>query len=434
MPTTSSSPKPRTVGTGESVSTSSAARSGRRGGGERGAPDRGGAHDRDPDVLGALFAGLLHAREELDRVVDGEADQHGQHGDLGDRQGRPHGGESPEGECGGERGDPQRQQAGTAAEDEAEHDGHHEQHGHEQQLERACDRARQFGDDHGLTGEQVVLAVLQVPLGHRERAADEGDRVRPLRFARAGLQAHRDERGFAAREEVGEALLGGPGDLGGVVEHERGDEARVVEGRWRGEAVLRPHQRDLLDVVFERGLAGFSAELVRFGGGAAVGERRLADGPFGLAGLRLGAAALGGELFVDLLDGLVDERAGADHDLHGAQPPELPAGALVPTLVGQRGARDFAREAPLQPEQAFEVGAEQQLLQVALHHHVHGLFPEGAVVALRGAVGGAGAPDKRVGGGGGVQPQREGRAAQAEYRGEGDHQQRSTGRAAGESG
>jgi hypothetical protein len=74
-----------------------------------------------------------------------------------------------------------------------------------------------------------------------------------------------------------------------------------------------------------------------------VGERGAAHGLAGLLGLRLGAVALDGELLVDLLGGLVDEGAGADHRLHGAQPIQLSAGTVWPSLVGEPGDGHFAR-------------------------------------------------------------------------------------------
>ncbi len=63
--------------------------------------------------------------------------------------------------------------------------------------------------------------------------------------------------------------------------------------------------------------------------------------------------------------------------------------------------------------------------EVALDHHLDGLFAEGAVEALRGSVAGAGASHEGVGGRAGVQAQRERRAAQPERRGEHEHEQRS---------
>ncbi len=196
----------------------------------------------------------------------------------------------------------------------------------------------------------------------------------------------------------------------------------------------RPQQLDLLGVAFERDLAGFFAELARFGGAAALRERRAADDLLVLPGLRLGLPALRGELLVDLFDRLVDEGARADHDLHGAQPPKLPAGTVEPALASEPGGGDLAREAPLEPHETADVGAEQQLLQSALHHHVHGLFAEGAVEALRGPVAGAGAPHEGVGGGAGVQTQRERGATQTERHRKHDHQQRPADGGAGEGG
>ena len=260
-----------------------------------------------------------------------------------------------------------------------------------------------------------MLTVLQAPLGHCERAADQRDRARALRFAQPRPHAHRDQRRFAAGKEVGKALLGGARLLHGVVEHERVDEARIVERGRCTEAVLRPQQLELLGVAFARDLPGFFAEPARFGGAAALAEREATDCPVVLCGLFLRPAALRGEHPVDLFDGLVDEGARADHDLDGAESIQLGAGAVDPSLAGQPGGGDLAREASLEAQQAVDVGAQQHVLEVALHQHIHRLFPERAVVALRRSVASAGAPDEGVGRGARTQAQRQRGAAQPEH-------------------
>ena len=88
MPATSSRPKPRTIGTGESASTRKPARRRGRGGRRpsarrarpRGRPPRAGSPAAPPPPR--------HPRLQLDRVVDREADEHRQHADRGHRQRR----------------------------------------------------------------------------------------------------------------------------------------------------------------------------------------------------------------------------------------------------------------------------------------------------------------------------------------------------------
>ena len=86
MPTTSSAPNPRTIGTGESSSTrkpTAVASPALAIVGPPAAAASGAASRRSPLPSPR---DLVEARLELDRVVDGEPDQHRQHGDRGHRQ------------------------------------------------------------------------------------------------------------------------------------------------------------------------------------------------------------------------------------------------------------------------------------------------------------------------------------------------------------
>ena len=81
-PATSSSPKPRTIGTGESNNTSIAADARDAGRGDRRRAGRGRVPYRaTASIVHALGKRLLHARLELDRIVHREPHQHRQHSD-----------------------------------------------------------------------------------------------------------------------------------------------------------------------------------------------------------------------------------------------------------------------------------------------------------------------------------------------------------------
>ena len=84
-PATSISPKPRTIGTGESSSTQKPGRR-RQAGGADHRPSAGGRDPRRVGAAGTGRLGLVEAGLELDRVVDREPDQDRQHRDRGDRQ------------------------------------------------------------------------------------------------------------------------------------------------------------------------------------------------------------------------------------------------------------------------------------------------------------------------------------------------------------
>ena len=101
--------------------------------------------------------------------------------------------------------------------------------------------------EHHRDARDRVAALVELPLGHRHRRADLLDRVAPLVVGEARLQPHLDQRRLRAREQVREARLRRPRPARGV-EHQRGDEVRVVERRRAGqpEAVA---QVDLQEVA-----------------------------------------------------------------------------------------------------------------------------------------------------------------------------------------
>jgi hypothetical protein len=257
--------------------------------------------------------------------------------------------------------------------------------------------------------------------------------VRVLRFAQPGLHPHGDERRVATREQVREALLRRARGLARV-EHERGDEVVVAEARPRGQPVLQRERDEALLKARRRDLRGLLTERARFGGGEPAAQRRLRDGALRLLGLNLCLLGLVGELFVDLIDGLVDERPGAEDDLDGVLFRELPARSASPALGRERGRRNVAGEAPLEPDQPIDVFAQHELLQASLDEHLDRLFAEVLIEALRVLVLRARARDERARRRGRLQPQREPGSGETEHDRHGDHQSRTLGGTAGERG
>ena len=116
-PTASNSPKPRTIGTGESPSTSIAPALAIPAVAIVGAPALAArlTATRALGRVGCLLGkGLLHARLELDRIVHRQPHQHRQHRNLSHRQRRPHDRQRAERERGGEQRDRERQAAAAA--------------------------------------------------------------------------------------------------------------------------------------------------------------------------------------------------------------------------------------------------------------------------------------------------------------------------------
>ena len=257
--------------------------------------------------------------------------------------------------------------------------------------------------------------------------------MRAHRLGQPGLHPHRDQRRVRAGEQVGELLLGRAGRLAGV-EHERRDEFGVVEARLGGQPVLQRQRRDPLLESLHHDRARLRSERLRFRRRVSLRERRLRDDPLCGVRLRFGLLGLAGQLFVDLFGRLVHERPRAEHHLHRLRPRQLPARSARPSLRRQRAHRHVARQAPLEPHQLVDVRAQQQLLQAAPHDHVHGLFAEALVVALRRPVLRAGARHERARARARTQPQRERRAPQRKRRDNRDRQPRLAGHAPHEGG
>ena len=138
------------------------------------------------------------------------------------------------------------------------------------------------------------------------------------------------------------------------------------------------------------------------------------------------------ELFVEQRRGLVDEGAGPEHDLHGVRARELPAGTRGAALVRDRGRRQVAREAALESDEACEVCAQHELLEVALDEHLHGLFAEALIEALRRRILGARGRDERARGGRRMQAKREPGAGERDDERGREHTPRPPRRSAGE--
>jgi hypothetical protein len=181
-----------------------------------------------------------------------------------------------------------------------------------------------------------------------------------------------------------------------------------------------------------RDLAGLPAERARFGGAQPALQRSPRDGAFGLLGLRLGLLALAGQLFVDLVGRLVDERARPEHDLHGVTVRELAARPVHAALPRERRDGHVARQAALQADQPLQVFAQHELLQVAFDEHLDRLFAEVLIEALGVAVLRARARDERARRRRRLQPQRERRAGQAEHDRHGHDQARAARSRAGQ--
>ncbi len=111
---------------------------------------------------------LVEAGLELDRVVDGEADQDRQGGDRGHRQGAAEEAEEAEDERRGGQGERQRQQAQARAEDEQQGQRHHHQGDGEEDEQGVLQRACEAVDDDRGAGDDVA-AALQLEAGRRPR-------------------------------------------------------------------------------------------------------------------------------------------------------------------------------------------------------------------------------------------------------------------------
>ena len=225
-------------------------------------------------------------------------------------------------------------------------------------------------------------------------------------------------------KEVGEARLGHPRVPRRAVEHQRGDELRVVDaGRLRAQAVAQRERQQVAREVRVHRLGGRPRQALLLGRriAAAAGQRPgRARRPAGPRPVRLLA---GHQLVPDPAGGGVDEGARAVDHLRGLGLGQLAAHrgqrAQAALVVGH-----VARQAALQRQDATEIGGQHGPGELALDQHQHGLVAEVLLEALGGVVGLRAAVGERLGGGAGLQPQRQRGAAQGGRRGEGQHHQR----------
>ena len=209
MPSTSSAPKPRTIGTGESSSTRKptavaipAVRivgPARRGGGRCGRE-----RARRARSAPARRARLVEARLELDRVVDGEPDQHGQHRDRRHREAAAGERQRAEGHRRGRQRERERQQPQARAEDERERRRHQQQRGGEQHEDRALHGVGEALGHHRHAGHDVARALLRPERALARRLLDQRDRppallLAQVRAACAPGSARRSSRGRGRR-------------------------------------------------------------------------------------------------------------------------------------------------------------------------------------------------------------------------------------------
>ncbi len=222
--------------------------------GEDRRPTRGrGGHGRL-----ALSAGLclIEAGLELDGVVHRQADQHGEHGDRGHRQVAAHERQAAEGHRRGGERERQREQPQPRPEHERQRGRHQEQRRDQQDEDRAAYGVRQPLGDHRHPGHDVASALLGPEPLLRSGLLDQLDGPGALGFGQIGAHADLDQRGVAGREQVGEARLGRARLEGAGVEHERGDEVRVVDARDVGEPVAQAQLQHLLHEARLGGLRG----------------------------------------------------------------------------------------------------------------------------------------------------------------------------------
>src|SRR5258708_5429703 len=81
---------------------------------------------------------------------------------------------------------------------------------------------------------------------------------------------------------------------------------------------------------------------------------------FGRLGLGFGLPCLDGELFVDLVRRLVDERSGTKHHLDRLRARELAARTPGPALARESAGRDVARQTSLEADQPLDVRAQHE--------------------------------------------------------------------------
>jgi hypothetical protein len=388
-------------------------RRGRPGRDDRG-PAGGSRHHGVLERGGALVAPgrpapsralLIEARLELDRVVDRQPDQHGQHRDR--RHGEAPAGEREPSEGHGRRGqrERQREQPQPRAEDERQRGRHQEHRGHQQHDDGALYRVGKRLGDHRNARDHVRRALPRLEDPGPRGLLHELDCPPALRLAQLGAHAHLDQRCVGAREQVAEARLRHP--RLGVVEDHLAHEVRVADAREpaEAEAVLQGLASHVhLELRHHRRAGGLGEPLLLLLG-VSAGGRQLARRPGGLGGIRARRAGAPRELVADLLRGGVQEGGRAVDRLGRVEPRELAADGGQPArrvlaMVGERAAkilrRDVATQAALEVEHAQQVLGQHGLAEVALHEDDHRVVSEVRAVALGGAEAVGGAADERV--------------------------------------
>ena len=254
MPSTSTPPKPRTIGTGDRSSTRKPTLVARPALAMVGPPSAA-ARGRRLGRGQTRPARLLEAGVELDRVVHRQADQHRQRGHRRHREVAAHERHGAEREPGRAEGEHQRQHPQSRAEHERQHGGHHQHHGDQEHDDRLLHRMRERVRHHRHAAHHVVLAVVHAEGLLLRRALDQRDRPAPLLVAQVRLQPHLDQGRARARLDEREARLRHVHALGRV-EHELGDELGVVDRGRAGQPVLERDRQGLRDELLERELAG----------------------------------------------------------------------------------------------------------------------------------------------------------------------------------
>ncbi len=234
-----------------------------------------------------------------------------------------------------------------------------------------------------------------------------------LRWAsvRSGRRRTWIRRRVAAGEQVGEARLGLLVARSGI-EYDLGHEVRVVDARDAQQAVAQAQPEQLLLELRLGQLARLVAQAPLDRGRVAAALR----GVLGLLGQHVGLALVGLQALLesagDLGGGEVEEGAGAEDHAGRLGAGQLPAdGRQLLQALG----RYVARQAALEPDEAAEVGGEDDLLQRPLGHDDDRVVSEVALEVLGGREGVRAAVDERLGVHGGLEPQREGGAAQRQH-------------------
>ncbi len=428
IPTTSSRPKPWTIGTGESsrtrkpvaVASAAVAIVGAARPAAWATAVLGGERAR---VIGP--ACLLGARLELDAVVDSEPDQDRQHRHRGQRQRRAEHREQTERDPGRGERDREREQPQPALEHDQQGRRHNQQDGDQHAGDRARDRAREVMQHDRLTGHGVRAVVGRAEHRHRDRLPDPADRLRLLSVGERGPQPDLDQGRVGRREQVGEARLGLIDPLGLVID-DLGDELRRVDRGQRrdagGHSELLEGLVLLLLLELARGLGRRRGPL----GAEVLADRQLVGGALRAAhgGADTGQHRL--DLGVDRRDRAVEEGARSVDDLGGPVARQLAARAAG-AAVGSVGAGERERpqsrarhrvltgEARLELGQGGEIPGLQQVGQRLVDQHDHGVLTEMPLVGDGRLIADRGFGDERVDPRRRLERQGEQRAAQGEH-------------------